>query len=136
MPRTASVPLIYVVDDEEGLTELYTIFLEPSGYRVSTFNDRADALAALKADHAKPDLLITDYHGLSMSVDRFMNLCLAVHPALRILMASGLNQTAARISQLKPDLFIQKPFTPEELRQAVKAVLSVTPIKHLNRSNT
>lgn len=124
---------ILVVDDVESLTELYTDFLEAAGYIVWAFNDRAEALAALKADRAKPDLLITDYCGLSMSVDQFMRDCLLVHPTLRILMASGFSRTDMRFSQPKPDRFIQKPFTPEELRREVTAALTT---KQPSRSKT
>ena len=122
--QTAAPPSIYVVDDAPCLTKLYATLLEATGYMLRTFNDRAEALAALKADRKKPDLLITDYRGLSISVDQFMHQCLAVHPALRILMASGFSQTDVRFSQAIPDRFIQKPFTAEVLLQEVRAALA------------
>src|SRR5262245_23104788 len=67
----SSVPSIYVFDDEAQLTGLYTLLLEAEGYLVASFNDRAKALAALRAQNALPDLLITDYSGLSMPVGEF-----------------------------------------------------------------
>jgi len=121
---TAEPPSIYVVDDAPCLTKLYATLLEATGYISRTFNDRAEALAALRADRKKPDLLITDYRGLSMTVDQFMHQCLVVHPALRILMASGFSQTEVRFSQAIPDRFIQKPFTAELLLQEVRAALA------------
>jgi DNA-binding NtrC family response regulator len=122
--ETAEPPSIYVVDDAPCLTKLYATLLETAGYNSRTFNDRVEALAALKADRKKPDLLITDYRGLSITVDQFMHQCLVVHPALRILMASGFSQTDLRFSQAIPDRFIQKPFTAEVLLQEVKAALA------------
>ena len=121
--QTAEPLSIYVVDDAPCLTKLYATLLEATGYISRTFNDRAEALAALKADRKKPDLLITDYRGLSMSVNQFMHQCLVVHPALRILMASGYSQTDLRFSQAIPDRFIQKPFTADVLPQEVRAAL-------------
>jgi DNA-binding NtrC family response regulator len=115
---------IYIVDDAPFLTELYTTLLHACGYRVTAFNDRAKALAALKADWRKPDLLITDYRGLSMPIDRFLHQCLLLHPALRILMVSGFRRTDVRFSKAKPDRFMEKPFTPEEFEREVKAILS------------
>ena len=100
------------------------MLLDGTGCLVKTFNDRAEALAALEADGRKPELLITDYRGHSMPTERFLHQCLAAHPALRILMASGCSQTDMRFSQARPDRFIQKPFTPEEFRQAVRAALT------------
>ena len=114
---------IYVVDDAPFLTELYTTLLGASGYKVRAFNDRAEALAALKADWKKPDLLITDYRGLSMPVDQFLHQCLLVYPALRILMISGFKRGDLRFSRAKPDRFMEKPFTPEELQREIKAIL-------------
>ena len=123
-PRTATAALIYLVDDEEGLTELYTHFLKGTGYLVRAFSRRAEALAALTADRNKPDLLITDYCGLSIPVERFMHQCLAVHPTLRILMASGFGQASVQFSRVGPDRFIQKPFTAAEFLQEVGAALA------------
>jgi DNA-binding NtrC family response regulator len=125
--RTSDAPLIYAVDDMRCLTELYSLVLEAAGYAVRIFNDRAQALAALKAGAEKPDLLITDYRNTSMAVERFMHECLIVHPALRILMASGLTRPYIRLSHVRPDRFIQKPFTPEELLQEVERALADKP---------
>ena len=123
-PRSAEAGSIYTVDDNEGLTELYTILLEARGYTVRSFDNRADALAGLESDSEKPNLLIMDCLGHSMPVDRFMHRCLAVHPTLRILMASGLSPAELRFSGAWPDRFIQKPFTGEEFLKEVKAALA------------
>lgn len=124
VPRTVEPPLIYAVDDVPDLTKLYITLLEATGYSVRAFNDRAEALAALKVDSPKPDLLITDYLGDAMPVEGFMRHCLGVHPILRILMASGFSQTDVEFSQARPDRFIRKPFTPEEFRREVSAALA------------
>jgi len=121
--RALAGPLIYVVDDAKGLTELYTLFLKGTGCIVRAYNDRADALVALMRDRTRPDLLITDYLGDSMPVDRFLQYCLVVHPSLRILMATELSQRDVRSSCVRPDRFIQKPFTADEFLQEVKAAL-------------
>ena len=113
-----------MVDDAPFLTELYARLLEPSGYAVTSFNDRVDALAALNADWKKPDLLITDYLGPSMPVDQFLHQCLVIYPALRILMISGLSRAHIHFSQVKPDRFIQKPFGRDELQREVEAILA------------
>ena len=117
--------LIYVVDDEPGLTDLYTIILEERDYVVRAFDSRIEALAQLKGDRRKPDLLIMDYFGHAMSVDGFMQRCLRAHPNLRILVASGFSPTDAKFLYIRPDRFIQKPFTAEEFLQEVAATLAV-----------
>jgi CheY-like chemotaxis protein len=117
--------LIYVVDDEPGLTDLYTIILQERGYVVRAFDSRIEALAQLKGDRRKPDLLIMDYFGHAMSVDGFMQRCLRAHPNLRILVASGFSSIDAKFLYIRPDRFIQKPFTAEEFLQEVAATLAV-----------
>jgi len=121
---TPQPPSIYAVDDVPRLTELYTSLLEATGYVVRTFNDRGKALSSLGTEKRKPSLLITDYIGLSMPIDEFMQGCRGVHPDLRILMASGFAQRDMRPLRVKPNRFIQKPFTPEELRREVRAALN------------
>jgi DNA-binding NtrC family response regulator len=122
---TEETTLIYVVDDEPRLTDLYTIILEAKGYFVRSFSNRTEALAELKGATRKPDLLIMDYLGHAMSIDRFMQLCLQAHPSLRILVASGFSQMDARFSHVRPDRFLQKPFTAEEFLREVEAALAV-----------
>jgi DNA-binding response OmpR family regulator len=122
--RSSNVVPIYVVDDEEGLTELYTLFLTGRGYAVRAFNHRAEALTALSTDGIRPALLVMDYFGASMPVNQFIRACRVIHPRLRILMASGLSESDARFSGARPDRFIQKPFTAEEFLRSVAAALA------------
>jgi len=115
---------IYVVEDEPNVAELYTIVLESADYHVNAFRDRREALRALAAARQKPNLLITDYEGLSMSADWFMRQCLVLHPALRILMISGFHREDMRFFRARPHRFIQKPFTLEQLEREVRASLA------------
>ena len=121
IPR--AVPSVYVVDEEEGLVELYTLFLKETGCIVRAYNHRAYALAALVADRARPELLITDYDGDSMRFERFLQRCLLVQPSLRILTASELSQTEVQSLGVTTDAFIQKPFTADEFVREVKTAL-------------
>lgn len=120
--RWLSGALIYL-DDEQGLTELYSLLLKGAGHRVRCFNCRADALAALKADGEKPHLLVTDCLGDTMPIHLFIQSCRMAHPALKILMASGLGEHEVRFYCLTPDRFLRKPFTAEQFVREVGAAL-------------
>jgi len=120
---TEALP-IYIVDDEPQLTELYSIVLESAGYVAKSFNDRVEALAALKVETYKPGLLIMDYLGHPMPTERFMERCRFLHPMLRILVASGFNEFDRRSIVIQPDGFIQKPFTAKAFLQEVRATLA------------
>lgn len=119
--------LIYAVDDNRGLTELYTVLLKARGYLVRTFNQREQALAALAQERIKPDLLVTDCLGHSLPVERFLDESQRAHPPLRILMASGMNPGQLRFNDAKPVRFIQKPFTAEEFLWEVKRAIGTRP---------
>lgn len=121
---TLASPLIYAVDDLPGITDLYRAVLSASGYAVRTFNDRAVALNALRADHKGPGLLITDYLGLNFPVEAFILACRSARPGLRVLMVSGLDRAEMRLTRARPDYFLQKPFTPVELQHQVQAALA------------
>src|SRR5262245_42915358 len=117
--------LIYLVDGEPGLIELYALFLKGLGHRVRLFNRRADALAALKAQCEKPELLVTDCLGDTIPIHLFIQDCRVAHPQLRILMASGLSEDHVRSYCLKPDRFLHKPFTADQFVREVSAALEV-----------
>lgn len=120
---------IYAVDDDDDLIELYATFLRGAGYAMRAFNDRAAALASLKEETVKPQLLVTDYLGGSIPVESFMRCCVAVHPRLRVLVASGFTQTEARFAGAKPDRFIQKPFTAAEFLREVRIALALRAVR-------
>src|SRR5262245_22151460 len=121
--RWTNGALIYLVDDEPGFVELYALFLEGLGHRVRLFNRRADALAGLKAQSEKPDLLVTDCLGDTIPIHLFIQGCRVAHPPLRILMASGLSEDHVRSYCLKPDRFLHKPFTADRFVREVSAAL-------------
>jgi DNA-binding NtrC family response regulator len=122
--RGAGGALIHLVDDEQGLIELYSLLLKGAGFRVRGFNCRADALAGLKAEGEKPDLLVTDCLRDTMPIHLFIQSCRMAHPALRILMASGLSEHEVRSYCLRPDRFLRKPFTAAQFVREVSAALT------------
>jgi DNA-binding NtrC family response regulator len=122
--RLPEPALVYVVDDLPCLVELYAVVLEADGHQVKTFSDRNAALAALAADEEKPSLLITDHRNSSMSTEDFLHGCRVTHPPLRILMATGFEPYQVRSAAIIPEGFLKKPFTFEELRDEVRALLA------------
>jgi len=120
--------IIYAVDDMPCRTELYRLVLSTSGYAVKGFHDRQVAVASLHLAQAKPALLITDLHNPTMRIGPFLEQCVAACPGLRILLVSGFGYHQGWCFSVKPDRFLPKPFTPEELREAVNATLAGEPV--------
>ena len=65
--RSDSGQHILYLDDDESLVLLVKRLLERRGYRVSGYTDQREALAALRADPAAFDLVVTDYNMPGMS---------------------------------------------------------------------
>jgi PAS domain S-box-containing protein len=112
---------ILYVDDDEAIVLLMTRLLERQGYRVSGFTDAQAALAAVRADPAQFDLVVTDYNMPGMSGLQVARALKEIRADMPVAMASGyltdeLRQEAplAGVSEL-----IYKPNTVEDLCAAV-----------------
>jgi CheY-like chemotaxis protein len=127
--RPQAPSLVYVVEDEQALSDLYKSILEPNGYDVSTFRDRELAWKTFLAADPRPDLLITDYIGFPITAEELIKRFRQLRPELKVLMVSGYPITELSQNQLvKPDGFLAKPHRPEELLEHV-ALLMCKPLK-------
>jgi DNA-binding response OmpR family regulator len=129
---TANVPAqlegdILVVDDEDSVVEVVTLYLQREGFRVRSARNGTDALLALQA--ARPALVILDImlpqiDGLTL-LRRLRDNPLLDAPVI-LLTARG--READRIYGLDvgADDYVTKPFSPAELVSRVKAVLRRT----------
>ena len=60
-PSMSTRPSVMVVDDEEGLTNLYGLYLERSGFNSVSFTDPLSALDHYIQNHDKYSVVITDW---------------------------------------------------------------------------
>lgn len=121
--RRRRTRLVYAVDDEPAITELYRLALGPSGYGVKTFHNRVEALLALVAETPQPDLLITDYEGYPISAESLIHTCRHTRPRLKVLMATGYSSGFLGSITRKVDGFLLKPFSVEQLLAAVGSLI-------------
>jgi CheY-like chemotaxis protein len=125
MPAAASADgqgkHVLYVDDEEAIILLMTRLLERRGFRVSSFTDQSEALAALRADPASFDVVVTDYNMPGMSGLDVAREVRAIRADLPVLLASG--YISEELRTLAPAAgireLIYKPDTVEELCEAV-----------------
>ncbi|MEE9278258.1 MAG: response regulator transcription factor [Dehalococcoidia bacterium] len=117
-----AVKTILVVDDEEHIRELATLYLEKEGFRVTTADDGEAALAAVRA--APPHLIVLD---VMMPKLDGLEVCRAIRKDsdLPILMLTARSDDIDRIVglELGADDYLGKPFNPRELTARVKAIL-------------
>ena len=117
--------LVLVVDDEFSIRHITQKTLEAFGYRVLTANDGAEAVAHYAKQAPQIALVITDMMMPVMDGAATIQVLLRINPALRIILASGIdsgdNVAKARSAGVKD--FLPKPYTAETLLKLVREVL-------------
>jgi two-component system, OmpR family, alkaline phosphatase synthesis response regulator PhoP len=116
---------ILVVDDEQNIIELTTMYLEQEGFRVISARDGQAALDRVKAD--RPALLVLDL--MLPKVDGWQ-VCKKIRADsdMPILMLTARDDDVDKIVGLEigADDYMTKPFNPRELVARVKAILRRT----------
>lgn len=116
---------LLLVEDEELVRGLALKVLKKQGFRVIEAHNGQEAVDVYQKHLGEPiSLLITDmvmpYMGGSELAEKFSQ----THPGVRIIFASGYSDHSVVQKWLdKGHLFLQKPYTPTELLQVVRAAL-------------
>ena len=114
---------ILVVDDDKNIRRTVTMALESLDYYVHTAFDGKDAMVQLGGDQY--DLIITDLKMPGMNGMELLQQVIAKYPEIKIVLISahGTVDNAVEAMKLGALDFLQKPFTPKELRNLVHSVL-------------
>src|SRR5882762_7051624 len=117
---------ILLVDDEKALRKLGKRILTEAGYRVIEASDGAMALRVAAEQVGEIDLVLTDVEMPTLGGRGMVDELHELSPGMRILFMSGYtdNEILRRGIRTSETEFLQKPFTAESLRAAVRAVLS------------
>lgn len=125
LPSKGEQALILVVDDEVAICEIIRATLETHDYRVIVATDGIEAIARF-AEHKDQlcgvllDIMMPSLDGLTtITVLRQLN------PSVPIVAMSGLNSTevVAQTEKMGLQSFLPKPFTTQELLQALAVLL-------------
>ncbi len=118
-------PLVLIADDDEDILSLVAFRLERSGYQVVTATDGEEAFAL--ALERQPNLAILDV--MMPKLDGYeLTKKLREEEATRsipvvLLTARVQEADVARGFEAGADDYIKKPFSPQELRARVQAIL-------------
>ncbi len=117
---------ILLVDDEKALRRLGKRILTEAGYRVLEASDGAMALRVAAEQVGEIDLVLTDVEMPTLGGRGMVDELHELSPGLRVLFMSGYtdNEILRRGIRTSETEFLQKPFTAESLRAAVRAVLN------------
>ncbi|MFN8176810.1 MAG: response regulator [bacterium] len=118
---------VLVVDDAPDTLELLQRNLASQGYRVFTASSAPDALAILAS--MRLDLLVTDIRMPGMSGIELIREVRAQRPEVEIIVITGYATIGGAVEALQVGAwdYLAKPFTDEELFQAVRRVVARRP---------
>jgi DNA-binding response OmpR family regulator len=118
-------PLVLVADDDPDILQLVALRLGRSGYDVVTASDGEQALdAALERapDLALLDVMMPKLDGYQVT-ERLRGNATTRHMPVILLTARVQEADVARGIQAGADDYVKKPFSTQELRARVQAVL-------------
>jgi DNA-binding NtrC family response regulator len=120
---------ILLVEDEPPLLQLIEKYLQRLGFEVETHLRSFDALRNFEAGPHRYGMVIADLGMPDMPGDTLLTRMLEIRPDLRVLVCSG---SPYFIENLPDSLqqqvaFLQKPFMPKMLAEAVQNLLRERP---------
>jgi CheY-like chemotaxis protein len=123
-PRTG--PTVLVVDDEAPIRQVARRILEGEGYQVTEASNGLEAIELLSKGTSL-DLLMADLDMPDLSGDEMVRRIRATRPYLKVLFVTG---HIDRLMDTRPlwegEAFLDKPFSPGGLREAVSLLLRGT----------
>ncbi|MEQ8754105.1 MAG: response regulator [Coleofasciculus sp. G1-WW12-02] len=116
---------ILIVDDEKNIRLTIAQSLDPLGYQVGTADNGEDALLQLQSQEY--DLILLDLKMPGMNGLEVLRRAIEIHPDIKVIIISahGTIEDAVEAMKLGAVDFLQKPFTPKELRDLVFQVLEI-----------
>lgn len=117
-----SKPKVLVIDDEENVCELITLYFEKAGYDVLSCGDGNEGIEMVRSQ--KPDIVILDL--MLPGIDG-LDVCKEIRKTSNVplIMLTARVDEVDRVLGLEigADDYVTKPFSPRELLARVKAVL-------------
>ncbi|HEX8394556.1 MAG TPA: response regulator [Longimicrobium sp.] len=115
---------ILVVDDDDGVRRVTRRILERRGYRVVEAASGPEALDVASEFEGPIDLVIMDIMMPGMTGNQTSYHLAEIRPGTPLLCVSGRPDAAeVRLGVASRAAFLPKPFTPDELADAVQTVL-------------
>lgn len=116
---------ILIIDESSDTCDMLRYILEPQGHTVHCAEDVGDGLLAVHQH--RPDIVMIDLHTPGLPVDKFVHATHADCPATEIIVMSGMRTVVVHADTLKVGHYLHKPFTPEEVLDAIRSVTPTTP---------
>jgi len=117
---------VLVVDDEDSIRVVACIMLENAGYKTMQAADGIDAVALVRMHAEEIDCVLLDMTMPRMGGEECFTEMRRIKSGIKVLLSSGYNQQTATQRFTGKGLagFVQKPYTPEILLDALQRVLA------------
>ena len=129
MPKISRNEVVVVVDDSPDTLEVLHRSIEHMGFTVFSCESVAEAIELLKDNPA--DLVITDYHMPFVGGLDLIKHVRDHHPQTEVMMITGYASVEGAVEAIKAgaEEYLAKPFTDEELAQAIERSLEKLSIR-------
>jgi PAS domain S-box-containing protein len=119
---------VLLVDDDEGVLFVATQMLQKCGFAVITATDGRQAVTKFRAQAASIAAVILDLTMPQMGGDEALEQIRLIRPDARVLLVSGFSEPdpAPRWTTEDRWAFLQKPFKPDDLINALQQLLGDT----------
>ena len=116
--------VVLLVEDDPLVRQMARRALEAAGHTVTEAADGAEALSLATSKGGRPELLVTDLIMPRMNGRELADALARDNPELPVIYMSGYTGYDARVRDLLPPgaPFVQKPFTPDQLAEAVASL--------------
>ena len=118
---------LLIVEDEEGLLNLYSLTLIRDGYKVETAKNGQEAIAKVKS--SPPDLMILDImlpnmNGFHVAQSILKDPAIAKKPKLLFITGRDTSKEKSLFELLGASGVMEKPFSLEEMKRTVYRILN------------
>lgn len=128
-----AAPVVLVVDDEPVVLRMMERVLSAEGYEVHTASNGLRALELATGLPVPPAVMVSDVRMDPVDGPDLARLMLRASPGTRVLFVSGYPADPDHGPLLGP--LLRKPFSPDQLTQAVAAILGPTGQKSLEAAS-
>ena len=120
---------VLIVDDEQPIRETCRMMLSQLGYSVTTSGDPREALAMIKRQKDRFDLVIADQTMPEMTGLELLHEILRLRPGLPVILCTGFSEQLNEESALREGArqLLLKPVTCMRLAESVRNVLDANP---------
>ena len=109
---------VLVVDDDEPIARMMAEFLAEHGFEADWAGGGRAALGKIKSD--PPDVIVLDLRMPDLDGRALLAAVRALGLAPRVVLFSADREVAAAARELACEAFVEKPFAPESLLEAVR----------------